>query len=150
MKQCPNCTNLLPLESFYKGERLCKGCKSFLAILYYSKNKDKLLSKNKNYIQNNKVTVADSRKVYYKQYRLQNKGKINHRNVMRNKKLICPKEQKKIIDILYQTSSRIAGCTGIKWSVDHIIPLSKGGQHCIDNLQLMPLSINVKKGDSLP
>jgi hypothetical protein len=34
----------------------------------------------------------------------------------------------------------------IKWSVDHIVPLSNGGIHHPTNLQLMPLIANIAKG----
>ncbi|MCH9665537.1 MAG: HNH endonuclease [Gammaproteobacteria bacterium] len=34
--------------------------------------------------------------------------------------------------------------------VDHIIPLSKGGLHDLSNLQYLPASVNVSKGNKLP
>ncbi|NDC49489.1 MAG: hypothetical protein EBZ61_10505 [Micrococcales bacterium] len=35
-------------------------------------------------------------------------------------------------------------------SLDHIIPISKGGSHTMDNVRLVHLSCNSKKSDRLP
>jgi 5-methylcytosine-specific restriction endonuclease McrA len=35
-------------------------------------------------------------------------------------------------------------------SLDHVIPLSRGGAHALSNVQLAHLRCNVRKGDSLP
>ena len=37
--------------------------------------------------------------------------------------------------------------TGFEWHVDHIIPLSKGGKHAIDNLQVVPAKWNLTKSN---
>jgi len=34
-----------------------------------------------------------------------------------------------------------------KWHVDHIVPLSKGGRHCLTNLQVVPEYWNLSKGN---
>ena len=33
-----------------------------------------------------------------------------------------------------------------EWELDHIIPLSKGGRHCVDNLQILTKLENQQKG----
>ena len=41
--------------------------------------------------------------------------------------------------------------TGVRWSVEHIVPLRHPlvcGLHCPDNLTLSPLDANVRKGNS--
>jgi len=38
---------------------------------------------------------------------------------------------------------------GIKWHVDHIIPLSKGGPHHQDNLQILESIANLRKGSRI-
>ena len=35
------------------------------------------------------------------------------------------------------------------WEVDHIIPISKGGLHILENLQYLPMSENRRKGSKL-
>lgn len=39
--------------------------------------------------------------------------------------------------------------TGHDWAVDHMIPLSKGGLHSWENIQLIPWVINIMKKDRL-
>ncbi|QJB21902.1 glycolate dehydrogenase [Xanthomonas phage FoX3] len=39
--------------------------------------------------------------------------------------------------------------TGYAWHVDHMIPLAKGGLHCATNIQVIPASMNMSKGDKL-
>ena len=58
-------------------------------------------------------------------------------------------EDTRLIRVLYETSKRISRCLGSWFHVDHKIPLSKGGLHCISNLQIIPGSVNLKKGSKL-
>lgn len=39
---------------------------------------------------------------------------------------------------------------GKKMHVDHIMPLSKGGKHVANNLQILPNGINMRKGTRCP
>jgi len=36
--------------------------------------------------------------------------------------------------------------TGVLWHVDHILPISLGGKHFAENLQVIPALLNLKKG----
>jgi len=44
---------------------------------------------------------------------------------------------------------RLADCLGIEFSIDHIVPLGRGGPHHHTNLRAIPHSLNVRKGDKL-
>jgi len=55
----------------------------------------------------------------------------------------------KIIKQFYKWRSRVSQCTGILFHVDHVIPLSKGGIHHQDNLQVIPAIINLRKHASI-
>jgi hypothetical protein len=55
------------------------------------------------------------------------------------------KDSRRVVFAVYAAMRRITRCIGIQWSVDHIVPLSKGGDHAPWNLQLMPYSINCTK-----
>ena len=49
----------------------------------------------------------------------------------------------------YEMADRVGKCLGVAFEVDHIHPLSKGGSHCAENLQLLPKYWNLRKGDRL-
>jgi len=58
---------------------------------------------------------------------------------------LTQEEVKKILTI-YEECSRISIETGIPHEVDHIIPICKGGLHHPDNLQILTMEENRKKG----
>lgn len=63
-------------------------------------------------------------------------------------KNLSPEELDKIYKI-YERCRLISEATGIKHHVDHIMPLSKGGLHHPDNLQILTAEENLKKGDRI-
>ena len=55
-------------------------------------------------------------------------------------------EEKKAIEDLYWLCRDLELVSGQKYHVDHIVPISKGGPHCLDNLQVLPADMNLSKG----
>lgn len=55
----------------------------------------------------------------------------------------------KVIKVYYWMARELTKILGIKYSVDHRIPLAKGGLHSQENLQVMTLSENSAKRDRL-
>jgi hypothetical protein len=53
--------------------------------------------------------------------------------------------QKKIIKCFYNQAERLFKRFGIKFHVDHIVPIAKGGLHAPTNLQVLPASLNFRK-----
>lgn len=56
---------------------------------------------------------------------------------------------KKTIQKFYDDAKRLTEETGIKHEVDHIIPISRGGLHHQDNLQILTWIENRKKGNKI-
>ena len=49
---------------------------------------------------------------------------------------------------MYKLAQKISLITGVEMHVDHVIPISKGGEHNTKNLQLLAGVLNVAKGAS--
>lgn len=67
----------------------------------------------------------------------------------RKRRVADPTADKSKIRAIYEESARLTRETGIVHHVDHIVPLSKGGLHHQDNLQVLTWLENVKKGNKL-
>lgn len=57
--------------------------------------------------------------------------------------------ERDLIRLVYATAQRVSKCTGIKFHVDHIMPIALGGPHSISNLQVLPAKINQRKGSKI-
>lgn len=115
------------------------------------KTKDKRRIQGKLYYSLNKKTIKLKQIEYNKTYgkfpSTKARRAANCRARQANTKLpICPVEKQKIIDI-YAKSQQISKETGIQHHVDHIIPISRGGKHLIENLQILTATKNLQKGN---
>jgi 5-methylcytosine-specific restriction endonuclease McrA len=84
-----------------------------------------------------------------KRWKIQNKDRctaIQELRRARQMKAVPSDSWKSVVNGFYEISNRVSKCTGIKHAVDHIIPLACGGSHCHRNLQVLPFSINSRKG----
>jgi len=61
----------------------------------------------------------------------------------RNSKVLCGDTN--VIQVFYDAAKRVGKCVGIKFHVDHIVPLSLGGSHHQKNLQWVPYMWNLSK-----
>jgi hypothetical protein len=62
---------------------------------------------------------------------------------------ILTSEEHQRILLIYQECARITEETGVPHHVDHIYPISKGGKHHPDNLQILTATENIRKRDKL-
>ncbi len=148
-KRCSVCKSILEYEYFSKDIHTtdeytarCKTCCSKLHDKYYQENKESVAAKRKKYYLKNK----DSLILQYKKYYQSNKYTFNARNARyRATKLQAAPNWANLIAIkeIYRTCP-----TG--YHVDHIVPLQGKlvcGLHCEFNLQQLPASENLSKGN---
>jgi hypothetical protein len=82
------------------------------------------------------------------------KEKVNNKTYRyRTKKFgetpILTNEEHERILLIYKECAKITEETGILHHVDHIHPISKGGKHHPDNLQILTATENIRKGNKL-
>ncbi len=112
----------------------------------YWKNPGKRRKQVKEWYESNKEHVLR----YAKRYREQNPSACRlHESIRRARKKTAPGPhsiiEKLMIKYLYEDARRLTRETGIKYEVDHVIPLSKGGPHLPWNLQVITAKQNREK-----
>lgn len=156
-KICGKCGELKPLSKFNKNKygkhgirSKCKKCDHAYHTEWYANNKKDKLKYNKEYDAKHKDVRTKYLKEYNKRWAKQNQDKRNiTRAKYKAKKLkLTPElsdEETRKLELIYSKKHDL----GSEWHVDHIIPLSKGGLHHPDNLQIIPKTENLRKKDRL-
>lgn len=153
MKVCTKCNQAKP-DSVFALSNLtksglssrCRLCETERSKIRYQKIKDEAIKKAKLYRKNNHSLRLEIER----RCRIKNKEKYrpsrNARQSIRNRiiqgknYIILDKELKKIYN------SPCFNCGSIEnQSIDHIIPLSRGGSHSIGNIMTLCLKCNITK-----
>lgn len=115
---------------------------------WYFKNRDRIRKnwREKFYPENKDKLIA-----YQKRYAAENREIVNSRNSARRGKQKSPQglAERFSIKHKYRIAKKLTEETGIKWDVDHIVPLCKGELHVNSNLQVIPEFVNARKGGRL-
>lgn len=155
-KQCKQCKLWLNPSEFNKNsyhwdnlEHICRKCKNKKTREYYRENKEKCLNASRDWYQKNK----ERRRRVDREWRRNNPEKsraIWHRHKSRKLEADGDFTQKqwKALKKYYCFDGICLGCGEKKrLTVDHIIPLIKGGSNFITNIQPICQSCNSAKGD---
>jgi len=157
--------NVLRNDPNYMKEYYAKN-KERLSILekeYHKKNKEKRNAQSRAYHEKNKEACNAYAREYYvnnkerwpernKKWYQKNKAYYRAKDALRGSRKsavndIITAEDKWVLQEMYELSALRTESTGIPWHVDHINPLSKGGRHCLTNLQVVPAVWNLSKGN---
>lgn len=168
MKYCPRCDSTKPLDAFNKNKNrydgyqgYCRPCQNSRNVEWQIDNRDRYLALKKARYYNNKEkhnegvrrwqkANPDKMAKIYARYARSHKekvnSKVNRRRVLieSNRLFVLDKEVKK----LYSSNCIHCGTTK-NITMDHLIPVSRGGRHSIGNLVPMCRSCNSKKGKRL-
>lgn len=113
--------------------------------------KEKLKEKSAEYRRKNPEKAREIVRNSHKKYRSNNKEKLNEKasRERARKRMAIPKWFGEFDDLVCKEAFSLARErereTGIKWDVDHIVPLAcktACGLHCAENLRVIPASLN--------
>ncbi len=107
-----------------------------------AKHKDKINQYQADRLRDFPEIVKAIRKKSYEKYKAVRHEKWAHDDAVRRGCLIGDRS---LIIPLYEYAVKMQRETGVRWSVDHIIPLALGGAHDAANMQPMPLDLNHTK-----
>jgi len=139
MKTCSKCNVFKNLDEFYKNRRYkdghynqCRECHRLAVRKNWQEKKEVYRARMRAHYQLNKDKYNAKKKAYYTKRNRQTPD-------------LTSEESRKIRE-LYWLARDLKAVSGQEYHVDHIKPLSKGGLHHPDNLQILPADLNFKKG----
>jgi len=117
---------------------------------YYQENREKLAEKNKQYYQANREKIAEQQKQYYQQYYQENREKFKARSQKRRARKRNAAGNATAAEIqarfdYHGNQCYYCGCDG-KMTIEHRIPLSRGGTHWPANIVPACERCNKSKG----
>lgn len=145
MKTCYKCGKTKESAEFHKDKTRpdglhgrCKECKRVQQRELHQRNPWKPEVKrayDKEYKRNNPHK--------YRQYRAERRVRVEQSAIG------IHDDEKRLIEALYAKATQLEAETGIKYHVDHIIPISRGGKHQYLNLQILTAEENLAKGNRI-
>lgn len=121
----------------------------------WAKNKKILSQANKKYREENRESLREKSRAYYRAHKTQQITKqLPHSQLRRARKLKAPAERILKYVVFARCHGKCGICGGFPnpfdWHLDHIIPLSRGGHHTYNNVQVACPECNMWKRDKLP
>jgi len=156
-KKCTKCNIVKFLTDFPRRRELksgrmssCKKCKNYSNKIYKNNHKEEESIRNARwYLANKEHKDAHGRE--WSKNNLARKAELRARRraTKINQTPNMTREELGEIADIYKKCKEISLKTGIKHEVDHIMPLSKGGLHHPNNLQILTRVENRRKSDKL-
>lgn len=163
MLTCSHCKEVKPFSDFHKRsssksgyQAYCKPCKNKKTLDFYHRkisNNPEAKLKKSIYDRKRREERGEQLRAYDKE-----RARLPHRKAMKNEstrrrratlKGATPEDyDKEGVMAMYLLAQKFTMLTGVEMHVDHILPLSKGGKHDVDNLQLLAGVLNVRKGSN--
>jgi transcription initiation factor TFIIIB Brf1 subunit/transcription initiation factor TFIIB len=153
-KECNECGEVKLLTDYYKGRGKCKSCVKLRMKGYYVNNSEQVKQKVAQYRADNPEKVKKCVNSASARWASNNRDKANallakYRAAKLQATPSWANEQ--LIAAYYKEAKRLEELTGIKFHVDHIVPLQGklvSGLHVETNLQLLTAHENRGKSNS--
>jgi hypothetical protein len=148
MKFCTKCSTEKSLDLFYskQSSNWCKACHKN----YRDSRKEKVSELSKNWNCKNKERASLTRKIWKQKNKSLNRAYSLNR--LAKKKQRVPSWFGELDELVMKEAHDLAfrrgKITGVKWAVDHIIPMNGklvSGLHIHNNIQVITASENCKK-----
>jgi len=153
-RRCNSCGEHKPISEMVKQRackygvrKLCKKCN----VIRVQRDYDPI--KKSQYDKDRRKALGDKLREYDRK-----RAKLPHRRATHNEDTRARRARlrdsipedydREGVLAMYRLAQRISAITGVLMHVDHIVPLSCGGEHNVRNLQLLEGSLNVAKGSN--
>jgi 5-methylcytosine-specific restriction endonuclease McrA len=153
MKVCKKCNQEKPDALFALSNKTksglssrCRSCESTRYKEFYAKQKDRILNTNREYRENNYERRLEIERTSRAKNKEKHRPAKNARQSIRNRTLaqtpylILDKELRRI----YNSPCFMCGCKENQ-SLDHVIPISRGGSHSVGNIMTLCRNCNASK-----
>jgi hypothetical protein len=170
-KQCTKCKETREITAFHKNPKQADGLSSQCNVCkkeYDKANSARIAAYQKEYRLANRekatgyhrewrIANKEKEAAYKKEYQKANPDKLNAKNAKRNAAKLqrTPKwltaDDFALIESYYTQAKRLEEATGVKYHVDHIIPMQGdlvSGLHVPSNLQVITAEENVRKNNT--
>jgi len=136
-------------KNWYKNNR-----ESALSLMkkYAKNNREKINSNYKNWREKNIEKVRENARTYARN----NPDKVRANTAKRRARIFNSEGQysKEDIDRIKKAQNELCNIclidVSVKYHVDHIYPISKGGKNAAENIQILCPTCNLKKGNKIP
>lgn len=151
--RCWRCKQVKPLTAFYKNQRDCKSCQKVYRREYYKRNKEKYLKRSRQFREKYPEKTREYVRKHYKEHAVERRAyaieSYHRRRALKSGKVY---DVDITIEALMQRDDHKCGLCGgyVEWgseSIDHILPISRGGLHVWSNVQITHRVCNSAKGN---
>ena len=153
-KRCSSCAEVKHIDGFRRSsatkdglQNYCRSCHNEANARWRERNREKHLRSLRSWHENNRDHSREMNRVWQRNNR-QRKRVIDQKRrastAANGKFIITPREVKR----LYSQPCSACG-SNENITLDHIVPLSRGGRHSVGNLQPLCKSCNSSKKDRL-
>jgi CRISPR/Cas system Type II protein with McrA/HNH and RuvC-like nuclease domain len=162
MKTCSSCGQEKPAEQFVRAQ--CKPCRNQKIMEWRKANPEKCKAAKKKYyasvkgksqkrkedaayVASGKRAVSEAKRADKPLSEARKQAKRRYQLMRRSGERVLDAFDAWVLSEAVELSKKREALSGGKWHVDHIIPVSRGGQCSYDNLQVVPAYWNRSKSN---